>query len=79
MGLIGRLPDCDGQAADAESAKTQIKLEDAPRLLKIPKSECQMFGYFFHDTNGQNHGEKNIEDPWYFLKDIDLVTHWLDC
>ena len=38
--VIARLPDCDGQAADAVSADTQVKLEDAPRLLKIPKSEC---------------------------------------
>ena len=30
----------DGQAADAVTAYTQVKLEDAPRLLKIPKSEC---------------------------------------
>ena len=29
----------DGQAADAVSAYTQVTLEDAPRLLKIPKSE----------------------------------------
>ena len=40
MDVIARLPDCDGQAADAVSAYTQEKLEDAPRLLKIPKSEC---------------------------------------
>ena len=31
---------CDGQAADAVSAHTQVKMEDAPKLLKIPKSEC---------------------------------------
>ena len=37
---IARLPDCDGQAADAVSAYTQVKMEDAPRLLRIPKSEC---------------------------------------
>ena len=30
----------DGQAADAVSAKTQVKMEDVPNLLKIPKSEC---------------------------------------
>ena len=30
----------DGQAADAISAYTQIKMEDVPRLLRIPKSEC---------------------------------------
>ena len=29
-----------GQAADAVSAYTQVKLEDAPRLLKIPLTEC---------------------------------------
>ena len=38
--VIARLPDCDGQAADAIPAYIQVKLEDAPRLLKIPKSEC---------------------------------------
>ena len=40
MDIITRLPDCDGQAADAVSAYTQVKMEDAPKLLKIPKSEC---------------------------------------
>ena len=28
MDTIARLPDCDGQAADAVSAHTQVKLED---------------------------------------------------
>ena len=40
MDVIARLPDCDGQAADAISAYAQVKLEDAPKLLQIPKSEC---------------------------------------
>ena len=40
MDVIARLPDCAGQAADAVSAYTQVKIEDAPELLKIPKSEC---------------------------------------
>ena len=35
-----RLPGCAGQAADAVSADTLVKMEDAPSLLKIPKSEC---------------------------------------
>ena len=39
MDIISRLPGCDGQAADAVSAYTQVKMEDAPKLLKIPKSE----------------------------------------
>ena len=40
MDIISRLPGCSGQAADAVSAKTQVKMEEAPTLLKIPKSEC---------------------------------------
>ena len=40
MDIISRLPRCAGQAADAVSAYTQLKIEDAPKLLKIPKSEC---------------------------------------
>ena len=40
MDVISRLPGCDGQAADAVSAYTQVKMEDAHKLLKIPKSEC---------------------------------------
>ena len=40
MDIISRLPGCTGQAADAVSAETQLKKEDAPKLLKIPKSEC---------------------------------------
>ena len=40
MDIIPKLPGCDGQAADAVSAYTQVKMEDAQKLLKIPKSEC---------------------------------------
>ena len=37
MDTISRLPGCAGQAAYAVSADTQVKMEDAPTLLKIPK------------------------------------------
>ena len=40
MDIISRLPGCAGQAADAVSSYTQVKMEDAHKLLKIPKSEC---------------------------------------
>ena len=40
MDTKSRLPRCDGQAADAVSAYTQVKMEDAHKLLKIPESEC---------------------------------------
>ena len=35
MDVIARLPGCAGQAADAVSAHTLVKMEDAPTLLKI--------------------------------------------
>ena len=37
MDIISRLPGCDGQAVDGVSAETQVKMEDAHKLLKIPK------------------------------------------
>ena len=40
MDVIARLQGCARQAADAASAHTQVKLVDAPTVLKIPKSEC---------------------------------------
>ena len=40
MDIISRLPGCSGQAADGVSACTQVKMEDAQKLLKIPNSEC---------------------------------------
>ena len=40
MDILSRLPGCARQAADAVSAYTQVKMEDEPKLLKIPKSEC---------------------------------------
>ena len=37
MDIISRLPGCAGQAADAVSAKTQVKMEDAHKSLKHSK------------------------------------------
>ena len=45
MDIISRLPGYAGQAADAVSAYTLVKMENA-----------QTFGFVYHDTNGQNHG-----------------------
>ena len=57
MDIISRLPGCDGQAADAISAYTQEKMEDAPKLLKkVQNRNVQTFGFVYHDTNGLNHG-----------------------
>ena len=67
MDVIGRLPDCDGQAADAVSACTQVKLEDGPRLLKIPKSECPDV-WIRLPRHKWSKSWANIEDPVVLLK-----------
>ena len=77
MDVTVRLPGCDGQAANAVSAYTQVKLEDAPKLLKIPKLECPDVWIPFHDTNGESRGQ--IKIPWYFLNESCTVIPWLDC
>ena len=53
-------PDAEA-AVDKEWQETQndsqVKLEDAPRLLKIPELTC-----IVHDMNGQNHGRRHFEE-----------------
>ena len=63
MNVIARLPDCDGgQGADAVSAYTQVKLEDTPRLHRIPKSECPDVWIRLPRHKGPK-SWANIEDP----------------
>ena len=40
LDVIARLPGCAGQASDAVSANTQVKMEDAATLLRLFKFEC---------------------------------------
>ena len=61
MNSKSRLPGCDGQAADAVSAYTQVKMEDAHKLLKIRESECPDIRIRHHDTNCQS--------PWSSMED----------
>ena len=51
----------DGQAADAISADTLVKMEDAPRLLGIPKSECSSIFCLPRSEWSKSWG--NNEDP----------------
>ena len=57
MDIIFRLPGCTGQAANAVSANNQVKMEDAPTLLK--KFKVRMPRYLDPSTTtqiGLNHG-----------------------
>ena len=49
--LFARLPGCARQAADAVSAHTQVKMEDAPTLLK--QSQIGMFRFLDTSTTTQ--------------------------
>ena len=39
-GVMSRLQGCEGHESDAVSVYTHVKMKDAPKLLKHPKSEC---------------------------------------
>ena len=59
-----------GQASDAVSAYTQLKLEDAPKLLGLPESECQPSGFVYHDPVAQ---KMDVQDP---VVPFERHTHW---
>ena len=77
MDIISRLPGCDGQAADAVSAYTQVKMEDVHRYSKFQRQNAQTFGFVYHDTNGLNHGSVwKIQSS--LLRGICMVILWQD-
>ena len=78
MDIISRLPGCAGQAADAVSAYTQVKMEDAPKLLKILKSECPDIWIRLPRQNGRNHGPV-WKTQSFLLNEICTVILWQDC
>ena len=67
MDVIARLPGCAGQAADAVSAYTQVKMEDAPSSLKIPKSECPEIWIRLLETQ-MAQPWSSVEDPVVFVE-----------
>ena len=78
MDIISRLPGCDRQAADAVSAYTQVKMEDAHKLLKIPKSECPDI-WIRLPRHKWPKSWSNMEDPVVPLeKEICTVILWQD-
>ena len=77
MDIISRLPGCDGQAADAVSAYTQVKMDDAHKLLKIPKSVCPDIWIRLPRQRAQNHGPV-WKTQSSLLKEICTVTFWKD-
>ena len=78
MDIISRLSGCDGQAADAVSVETQVKMEDTHKLFKkIPNRSVQTFGFVYHDTNGQNH-DPVLKIQSFLSSGICTVILWQD-
>ena len=76
MDIISRQPGCSRQAADAVSAETQVKMEDAPSFLKRSQSQnAQIFGYVYQNTNGHK-SWSSMEDPVVPLE-RNLYGHFL--
>ena len=69
MDIISRLSGCDGQAADAVSACTQVKMEDAHKLLKIPKIGMSRHLDSSTTTFGPNHGPE-WKTQSFFMSEI---------
>ena len=75
MDVIAWIPDCAGQAADAVSADTQVRMEDAPKLRSTFRSQSvQISGYVYHDTSSPNHGPP-LKNRLFLLNKMDTVTH----
>ena len=50
-------------------------MEDAPRLLRISSQGVQIYGYVFHDRNGQTLGQ-TLKIQWFLLHEICTDTHY---
>ena len=74
MDGIARLPDSDGQAADAISAYTQVKWRMLDYYFKFQSHNVQKYGYVFQNTNGRSH-EKTLKILLFFLNEIYTDTH----
>ena len=78
MDIISRLPGCAEEEADAVSAYTQVKMEDAHKLLKNPKSECPDIWIRLPRHNWPK-SWFSMEDPVVLLE-RNLYGHlWQDC
>ena len=73
MDVISRLPGCAGQPADAVSVHTQVKMDDAPKLLKLP---VRMLRYLDTSSATQS-GQflcRTLKARWFLLNEI-CMTH----
>ena len=56
MDVISTLQGCAGETVVAVSAYTQVKMEDAPKILKSRIGVSRRLWFVYHDRNDLNHG-----------------------
>ena len=74
MDIISRLPGCSGQAADAVSAYTQVKMKDASTIFlsKNPRSKWKMHQRHLKNTKSE------CPDIWIRLPKHKWTNSWSD-
>ena len=78
MDVIARLLDCDGQADDAVSAYTQVRMEDAPRWFKIPKSKSPDVLDTSSTTQMAEIPRQTFKILWYISNELFMNTFYWD-
>ena len=77
MDVISRLLDCDGQAADAISAYTQVKWMTLKSYLKFQNQNVRMCGYVLQNIHGRSHGN-TLRILLFFLNETFSDNHSQD-
>ena len=67
LDTISKLLDMVGETGDAISTYTQVKMTEAPRLLRMPKEECPEI-WIRIPPRQRPHGWNKIEDPAVLLE-----------
>ena len=67
LDVMARPPGCEGQASDAVISSPRVDMEDAPPLLKRPKSGPDSLDSVAATQSGQTRG-KAFKNLWFRLK-----------
>ena len=77
MDVSARQPDCDGQAADAVPAYTQVKIGGCSKIAQNSRVRMSIKGYLFHDIYGPNLCQ-TLKIQWLILNEMCTDTRLQD-
>ena len=78
LDVNSRLHGCSGQAGDAVSAYTQVKMKDAPELHHLSEENCPKIWIRVPKARRPQHWETQLTIQLYRWSAIFTVPHWLD-